>query len=101
VILKLLDPDSESASLMRIRIQGVNFTAHPCGSGSETPVFKGVGSNDQWCLPNGLEHEVAPGNVQVENGDVVDPLHQLTATPRKLRLCLQQQHQCFTVKLAG
>jgi len=38
VILKLLDPDPESASLMRIRIriQGGHLNADPCGSGSET-----------------------------------------------------------------
>jgi len=36
VILKLLDPDPESASLMRIRIEVVNFNADPYGSGSET-----------------------------------------------------------------
>jgi len=36
----VLDPDPESASLMRIRIriQGGHFYADPCGSGSETLV---------------------------------------------------------------
>jgi len=40
VILKLLDPDPESASLMRIRIliQGGHLNADLCGSGYETLV---------------------------------------------------------------
>jgi len=32
----MLDPDPESASLMRIRIQGGHLNADSCGSGSET-----------------------------------------------------------------
>ena len=36
VIIELLDPDPESASLMQIRIQGVNFNADPCTSESES-----------------------------------------------------------------
>ena len=44
-------------------------------------------------LPHGVEHEVAPGNVQAEYGNVVYPLHQLAPTAGKLCFRLQQQHQ--------
>lgn len=48
---------------------------------------------DELLLPNGLEHEVAPGDVQAEYGDVVNPLHQLAAATAELSFRLQQQHQ--------
>jgi len=49
VILKLLDPDPESASLMRIRIQGVNF-------GSETLTKTTATAWTEWAnIPEALE----------------------------------------------
>jgi len=37
-----LDPDPESAFLIRIWIQGVKFNADPCGSGSLDKTFKEI-----------------------------------------------------------
>ena len=95
--VKSLDPD---ADLLNLDQAGYLLTQLTPMSTSST-IATNQTAPELLCLwllhlPDGLQHEVAPGNIQVEDGDIVHPLHQLAATPGKLSLCLQQQHQSCT-----